>query len=59
MNAQSRSCHSTVGLSMKGFKMMIFYLPDVDDDNGVVRNHPLRLHRLRINHQEDGSLMVP
>ena len=33
--------------------------PDVDDDNVDVRNHPLRLHRLRINHREDGSVLVP
>ena len=33
--------------------------PDVDEDNTEPRNHPLRLHRLRINHREDGSVLVP
>ena len=33
--------------------------PDLDDDNPDLRNHPLRLHRLRINHREDGSVLVP
>ena len=33
--------------------------PDVDEDNSDARNHPLRLHRLRINHREDGSVLVP
>jgi len=32
--------------------------PDLDDDVGQ-RNHPLRLHRLRINNREDGSVLVP
>ena len=33
--------------------------PDVDEDNTDARNHPLRLHRLRINHREDGSVLFP
>ena len=32
--------------------------PEIDDDVDV-RNHPLRLHRLRINQREDGSVLVP
>ena len=33
--------------------------PDFDDDNIDAKNHPLRLHRLRINQREDGSVLVP
>lgn len=33
--------------------------PDPNDDSLESRNHPLRLHRLRINHREDGSVLVP
>ena len=33
--------------------------PDVDEDNIDHRNHPLQLHCLRINHCEDGSVLVP
>lgn len=33
--------------------------PDFDDDNIYARNHPLRLHRLRINQREYGSVLVP
>ena len=32
--------------------------PDINED-AELRNHPLRLHRLRINHREDGSVLVP
>ena len=32
---------------------------DDDDDDGDPQNHPLRLHRLRMNRQEDGSVFVP
>lgn len=31
--------------------------PDADEDVDV-RNHPLRLHRLRINQREDSSIFV-
>lgn len=31
--------------------------PDIDD-NEDARNHPLRLHRLRINQREDSSIFV-
>lgn len=33
--------------------------PDLYDDNIDARNHPLRLHRLRNNQREDGSVLVP
>ena len=33
--------------------------PDVDEDNTDPRNHQLQLHRLRINHREDVSVLVP
>ena len=32
--------------------------PEVDEDVEPA-HHPLRLHRLRINHREDGSIFVP
>ena len=32
--------------------------PDLDHEVDQ-RNHPLRLHRLRINNREDGSVLVP
>ena len=31
--------------------------PDIDEDEDA-RNHPLRLHRLRINQREDSSIFV-
>lgn len=33
--------------------------PYVDEDILDQRNHPLRLHRLRINQREDASILVP
>lgn len=33
--------------------------PEFDDVNIDARNHPLRLHRLRINQREDGSVLIP
>lgn len=32
--------------------------PQVEEDTDDTRNHPLRLHRLRINQREDSSIFV-
>lgn len=33
--------------------------PNSNADDDDLRNHPLRLHRLRFNQREDSSLFVP
>ena len=32
--------------------------PEFDEDEDDARNHPLRLHRLRLNQREDSSIFV-
>lgn len=34
-------------------------IPEKNNAKDDVQHHPLRLHRLRINHREDNSILVP